>query len=269
MEISEPDILVVNFKDPGLFIDAETKEPLAKLSFEKRFMMGVQYTKLEFEELVKKAETAAKVSVVITILELLMVLLFKKVLFSMWILILTLQFFIYIGTWKIRYPNTLEFIIYELKRIALGEFMDDFDFANTINETIGLPINENDSTTETVDEERLGSASISESFGATLILFSIVFVILILLVAMTIIMVRRFKLSNKMKERINSLKTKIFWNPIIRYLILNSLKLNMSAIVVFKLSGAGIADIATAITILAGLVGAPLVFYVAMRRYDD
>ena len=42
-----------------------------------------------------------------TIWELLIVFAFKKVLFSMWVLILTLQYFVYIATWQIRYPNTL------------------------------------------------------------------------------------------------------------------------------------------------------------------
>ena len=42
-----------------------------------------------------------------TIWELLIILVFKNVLFSMWVLILILQFFVYIGTWQIRYPNTL------------------------------------------------------------------------------------------------------------------------------------------------------------------
>ena len=55
---------------------------------------------------------------------------FKKVLFSMWILILTLQFFVYMATWQVRYPGTLHFLLYELKRIALGEFMDDLDIGN-------------------------------------------------------------------------------------------------------------------------------------------
>lgn len=38
--IGEPDILVVNFTDPGLFIDAETGDPMEKVSFEKRIKIG-------------------------------------------------------------------------------------------------------------------------------------------------------------------------------------------------------------------------------------
>lgn len=72
-----------------------------------------------------------------------------------------------------------------------------------------------------------------------------------------------------MQARIRSLKLKVFWNPIIRFLILESMKLNMAAIVVFKLGGAGAADIATSIAFLAVLIGAPVVFFVVMYKNDD
>ena len=57
-DITEPDILVVNFTDPGLFIDAETGKPLSDVTFEKRIKMGAQYTDGEFTQLLEKAETA-------------------------------------------------------------------------------------------------------------------------------------------------------------------------------------------------------------------
>ena len=77
----------------------------------------------------------------------------------MWILILTLQFFVYMYTWQVRYPDTLQFILYELKRVALGEFMDDLDFGATVMESMGMPASEASSTKEQVGEERLGSSS--------------------------------------------------------------------------------------------------------------
>ena len=76
------------------------------------------------------AQKAATIGVAIGMWEIALILLFKKVLFSMWILILTLQFFVYMATWQVRYPGTLHFLLYELKRIALGEFMDDLDIGN-------------------------------------------------------------------------------------------------------------------------------------------
>ena len=45
------------------------------------------------------AKRASQISIAVTIWEIIMIMLFKKVLFSMWILILTLQFFVYIQIW--------------------------------------------------------------------------------------------------------------------------------------------------------------------------
>ena len=106
-DITEPDVLIVNFTDPGLFIDAETGKPLSDETLDKRIKMGAQYTDSEFKQLLAKAKTASTIGAAVTIWELLTILVFKKVLFSMWVLILILQFFVYIGTWQIRYPNTL------------------------------------------------------------------------------------------------------------------------------------------------------------------
>ena len=78
----------------------------------------------------------------------------------MWILILTLQFFVYIALWQIRYPSTLYFVLFELKRIALGEFMDDLDLGALIMNTVGLAPNEDSSTNEKLGEDRLGPPSI-------------------------------------------------------------------------------------------------------------
>lgn len=39
-EISEPDILIVKFKDPAIFVDEETGLPLSDTSFEKRISIG-------------------------------------------------------------------------------------------------------------------------------------------------------------------------------------------------------------------------------------
>ena len=52
----------------------------------------------------------------------------KQLIFSMWVLILTLQFFVFIALWQIKYPLKIKFIVAEFRRMALGEFIDDFDF---------------------------------------------------------------------------------------------------------------------------------------------
>ena len=62
-----------------------------------------------------------------------------------------------------------------------------------------------------------------------------------------------------------NLKAKVFWNPIIRYLILNSLKLTMTALVALKVNKDGLTDLSSAIGIVAMLNLAPIIFYCTVR----
>ena len=43
-EITEPDVLVIDFSDPGIFVDKETGEPLGDASFTRKIKMGRQFT---------------------------------------------------------------------------------------------------------------------------------------------------------------------------------------------------------------------------------
>jgi len=147
--------------------------------------------------------------------------------------------------------------------------MDDVDFGNIIMEALGLPPNENSSSEEKVGEARLGSGSIGKSFGATLLLGTLIFVIIVLIVILVIYIAKRVKLSEKTKERIKGLKTKVFWNPIVRYLVLNSLKLSMTALVVFKASDSGPGDYIVSIVLLLVLNLAPIAFFKALDRNKE
>ena len=95
----EPDTLVITINMPEIFIDAETGKPLAQEPIEFRILLGAQYTTEQFKELTSKAESAAQISLGVTIIEVIIIFMFKKVLFSMWVLILTLQFFVYLSQW--------------------------------------------------------------------------------------------------------------------------------------------------------------------------
>ena len=49
-----------------------------------------------------------------------------------------------------RFPGTLKFILYELKRMALGEFMDDLDLGGSVMDAIGLEMSDTSSADEKV-----------------------------------------------------------------------------------------------------------------------
>lgn len=184
-------------------------------------------------------------------------------------LILTLQFLVYIATWQLRTPTRSRFILFELKRIALGEFMDDLDVGNEIAGVLGIEIDNTNAVDEEVGEERLGSGSPFSNFGATLLLGSILFTVVILLLVIAIFIASRVKCSDKCKERMKNWKRKVFFNPIIRYLLLNSLKLNLSAFIVFASPEKAMTDMLVASITLAIINLSPIVLCWVIYRYRN
>ena len=119
-------------------------------------------------EIVGQVETAAKVGLTFTIIEVALLFIAKKLIFSMWVLILTLQFFVFIALWQIKYPHKVKFMIVEFRRMALGEFMDDFDFGKEVANFFGFTTSEDTAADDVVGEQRLGSdRSIFGSLGIT------------------------------------------------------------------------------------------------------
>ena len=105
--------------------------------------------------------------------------------------------------------------------------------------------------------------------GPTILIGSAAFLLLIILVIVVVVIARRAKSSSKVQERLKKLKYAVFYNPIIRYLVLNSLKLNMSAIVVLRSSDRSMLSFAFAIATLAILNGLPFVYYIILNRNHD
>ena len=174
----------------------------------------------------------------------------------MWILILTLQFFVYMATWNIRYTRVMKFVLHELRKISLGEFLDDLEIGGNILRLLGINSGKKSVTEEVVGEDRLGSRKdIFANFGSTLILASIGMLVVIIAVCTLIILLRRVKCSKKCKENFQKLKKALFWNPLIRYIVINSLKLNISTIVIFK---AAQSTEAPSLTNILGAVGISL-----------
>ena len=147
--------------------------------------------------MVEMAETAVKIGVAVGIWEIIIIILFKQVLFSMWVLILTLQFYVYIGTWQIRYPWMLTFLLRELKRIALGEFVDDLELGNKVRLFFSFEPLESYTAEEKVGQERLGPTDAFASIGPTLILVSVVFSLIILIVLILVFIGKKSKTSVK------------------------------------------------------------------------
>ena len=65
----------------------------------------------------------------------------KKALFASWLLVTNLQFFVYINDWNLLYPRNLQGLLKEFRRLALGEFVDDFEFGRKVSDFFGIKKN--------------------------------------------------------------------------------------------------------------------------------
>ena len=144
--------------------------------------------------------------------------------------------------------------------------MDDLDIGTEVMIAMGVKDEHTSSTEEKVGEERLGSSNALSTFGPTLILGSIAVVVLASLIVLAVYIFKRVQLSEKGRQRIKKLKLMVFYNPIIRYLTLNSLKLNMAALMPLKMiTDAPAGDILTGIAIFLVINAAAIKFYFVLR----
>ena len=97
-------------------------------------------SEIDFELLVETAESAAKVGLAVTIWQLLMFFSLKKALTSMFSLINSLQFVVTMLLWQITLQATVRVVLHQLKKVVLGEFVDDLDIGAYVNEALGLAI---------------------------------------------------------------------------------------------------------------------------------
>ena len=42
------------------------------------------------------------------------------------------------ATWKLRFPQITQFLFYELRRLVLGEFMDDLELGGMFANALGI-----------------------------------------------------------------------------------------------------------------------------------
>ena len=112
--------------------------------------------------------------------------------------------------------------------------MDDFDIGQEVMNFLGIKPQEGSAMDEKVGEARLGSINALTSMGPSLILGSIVFMLILLITVVTIVISQKVKKSEKCQSRVTKLKLIVFYNPIIRYFVLNSLKLSICAAVALR-----------------------------------
>lgn len=174
-----------------------------------------------------------------------------KVINSMWILILTVQFIVYMSLWQIEYTPLLTVFFKELKRIVLAEFFDDIPIGSWFADILGMP---------SAGEGEADDSS--QSVGPTFLVFTLIFCGLILIVAVLVFVMRKVKLSEKNRERLTNIKRTLFFNAMIRYTLLSANKLNMSAFVgIQAFSDGETSATAFSFVILVAMVVFPILYF--------
>ena len=98
---------------------------------------------------------------------------------------------------------------------------------------------------------------------------TIVFVLIIVTVVLLIKYGHKVKLSEKNKKRLESVKNKIFFNALIRYLLMNALKFYMSAMVVLSRSWDDKVSVSFSFLFLVFLVAIPIVSSRLLYKEND
>ena len=122
---------------------------------------------------------------------------------------------------------------------------------------------------EKLGDDRVGSKSFFDNFGASLFLMTLVLIVFALLIIVVILIIKGCCSTEKNMERIRKLKRSIFWNKIIRYLFLSSLKFNMVALVAFKRTPENGYEMLTAVLIFIGITALPVYFARLLIKHGD
>ena len=140
-DLAQPDNLNVTVLDPSLFTDRATGLPIELDSdnlLQKPIPIVKQYTKEQYDRLIQQSSNAKQIGIVASLWELALIIGLKQAIFAVWILILVLQFLVYIAIWQIRFPPSTNLLLFELRRIVLGEFMEDLSLGDSLSESLGL-----------------------------------------------------------------------------------------------------------------------------------
>ena len=139
--IQEPDELKVKFKIPELIVASSGfYETLEETNVPLVVPISPQMTTGELESILTAQAAAAVVGSAIAFWQLILFVFFGKTLNAMWTLINALQFFVYIATWQIDFPLSMQVIVLEIRRLTQGEYFDDLKLGvvTDIKEAVGI-----------------------------------------------------------------------------------------------------------------------------------
>ena len=158
----------------------------------------------------------------------------------------------------------------EIRKISLGEYVDNLEIGNKIRKWIGLEErSEDDGVVEKTGISRLGSADMLENFGPSFLLLLAIFIGLVVIVYLLYLVSRVKCCSRKIRNLLTKIKIYTFWNPFIRFSFLNSLKFTMVAMLIFAGFVVTAKDIIVSITIIVCFTFLALLYSIFMTKKNE
>ena len=249
---------LIQGKENGAIFDVDQAE--------RELLIAPQLSKSMYDYIVELQTAANAVGTSLSIWEVLACIFLNKSLHAIWILVDTLQFFAFMSAWQIAYEPVTRAILRELRRVVLAEYMDDLEIGKKFLEWLGINPAE-EVVGERSGSSRLGTNSLYENFGATIMVIILLFMLLILIVVGFVKCARR--LSMKCRERITDCKRRIFFNPLIRFTYLNSLKFNIVAMGTISGLNEGPSEIIQAVLILLTFNLLPILYSCILKKKPE
>ena len=112
----------------------------------------------------------------------------------------------------------------------------------------------------------MGNGNIIGNLGVTVLLITILFIFIIVTVFAGFYISKKYDLSEKVRELFADLKSMLLFNPLIRYTMLNCLKLNNTGMVAFVGLSTGTAQFGLGVIIVAVMTILPFFYAIVIYR---
>ena len=112
----------------------------------------------------------------------------------------------------------------------------------------------------------MGNGNIIGNLGITVLLVTLLFILFIVVVFASAYFANKYALSEKVRELFDDLKSILLYNPLIRYTMLNCLKLNNTGMVAFIGLSTGIVQFSLSVLIVTVMTTLPIIYAVIVYK---
>ena len=148
-----------------------------------------------------------------------------------------------------------------MRRISLGEYVEDLEIEKRVAEWLGLPVTKTETGEVKIGYDRLGSENMWSNFGVSQIaILSLLLLIILIIILLLVCKKCCCSQSPWAQEKVDKIKRKVFYNPLLRFTLFNAMKFNMIAMLAFLTASDNVKEIAIAVLILLTINTLPILY---------